>query len=411
MLDLKTLAVAAAALFATVAAIPVSASAHSGDVVEGSYIVTLKQDISDADVETQVVWANDVHKRSLAKRDGLNGVEIVYNGTFKGYAGTFDETTIEEIRNSPDVADVELDRVWTIEEVAEPAHLSKRVVVTQNPSTWGLGTISHRTSGFTNYIYDNVAGTNTYAYVVDTGIRTAHSEFGGRASAVWTGYAGDNADTNGHGTHVAGTIGGTTYGVAKRANLLAVKVFQGGSATTSIIMNGFNWAANDIVSRGRTNSAVINMSLGGGYSSAFNTAVNNASGRGVVSVIAAGNSGVDAANTSPASATSAITVGAVDSTWTIASFSNYGSVLDIFAPGVGVVSAGIASNTATASLSGTSMACPHVAGLVLYGFSVNGVTGVTGITNWLFSVATNGVVRGNIRNSPNRLANNGNPQQ
>jgi oryzin len=407
MLPVAGLLVAAATL---AFGAPVQSIAQSGDVVEGSYIITLKPELSDIDVNHQAFWADEVHKRSVNKRDGLKGVELVYNGTFKGYAGTFDDVTIEEIRANPNVEEVEVDRVWIVDEVPEPEEPSKRAETTQTGATWGLGTISHRASGFTSYIYDTIAGTNTYAYVVDTGIRTTHNEFSGRASAVWTGYSGDNADTNGHGSHVAGTIGGATYGVAKRANLLAVKVFQGSSATTSIIISGYNWAANDIITKSRTNAAVINLSLGGSFSSAFNSAVNNAASSGVVTVVAAGNSAVDAANTSPASAASAITVGAIDSTWTIASFSNYGSVLDIFAPGVSVLSVGISSNTATATLSGTSMSSPHVAGLVLYGFSVEGATGVSGVTNWLTSTASSGV-RGSLRGSPNRIGNNGNSLQ
>ncbi|KAH7303518.1 peptidase S8/S53 domain-containing protein [Stachybotrys elegans] len=410
MLPIASLFLATATLAFTVSGAPVQSFGQSGDVIEGSYIITLKQDLSDVDVDQAAFWADEIHKRSVNRRDGLNGVELVYNGTFKGFAGTFDDATIEEIRANPDVEEIEPDRVWIIDEVPEPEEPSKRAETTQASATWGLGTVSHRVSGFTSYIYDTIAGTDTYAYVVDTGIRTTHNEFGSRASAVWTGYSGDNADTNGHGSHVAGTIGGATYGVAKRANLLAVKVFQGSSATTSIIISGFNWAANDIVSRGRVNAAVINLSLGGGFSSAFNSAVNTASSRGVVSVVAAGNSAVDAANTSPASAASAITVGAIDSTWTIASFSNYGSVLDIFAPGVSVLSVGISSNTATATLSGTSMASPHVAGLVLYAFSVHGVTGVSGVTNFLTLTATRGV-RGNLRNSPDLIGNNNNSLQ
>lgn len=192
---------------------------------------------------------------------------------------------------------------------------------------------------------------------------------------------------------------------------MAVKVFQGDQSSTSIILSGFNWAVNDIVSKGRTNKAVINMSLGGGYSPSFNNAVNAASSSGVLSVIAAGNEAQNAANVSPASASSAVTVGAIDSTWAIAYYSNYGTVLDIFGPGSDVKSAWYTSNTATNTISGTSMATPHIVGLSLYAISVDGVTGVTGITNWLKTNATPNKITGNLRGSPNLIGNNGNSLQ
>lgn len=305
---------------------------------------------------------------------------------------------------------VEEDKVWTLE-FFEEENISKKALTTQTGAPWGLGTISHRTSGSTSYIYDTAAGTNTYAYVVDTGVNTGHTEFGGRATLGYTAFQGDTTDSVGHGTHVSGTIAGRTYGVAKLANIVGVKVFQGSSSSTSIIIAGFNWAVNDIVSKSRQTRSVINLSLGGGVSTTFNNAVASASSSGVLSVVAAGNSAADASTFSPASAPSAVTVGAVDSNWAIASFSNYGTVLDVFAPGVGVLSAWIGSTSATNTISGTSMASPHVAGLALYGISVAGVSGVTGVTNWIVSTSTKNVVTGNLRNSPNRLANNGNSQQ
>lgn len=274
-----------------------------------------------------------------------------------------------------------------------------------------MGTVSHRTKGSTSYIYDTNAGLNTYAYIVDTGIRATHTEFESRAVAAWSAFSGDNADTFGHGTHVAGTIGGKTYGVAKKTNLLAVKVFQGSQSSTSIILSGFNWAVNDIISKGRTSKSVINMSLGGEYSDAFNRAVNSASTSGVLSVIAAGNDAVDASNTSPASAASAVTVGSIDSAWAISYFSNFGTVLDIFGPGSDIKSAWYTSNTAVNTISGTSMATPHIVGLALYGISVDGVSGVTGVTNWLKTKATSGKITGSLGGSPNLIGNNGNSAQ
>ncbi|KAF5002861.1 hypothetical protein FGRMN_22 [Fusarium graminum] len=413
MVNFKNLAVAATTLFGLVNAAP-TAKVDSTQVIPGKYIVTLKSDIAAADVESHLSWVGDVHKRGLNER-AEKGIEHTYNGKygFHGYAGTFDKSTIKEIKENPDVAIVEEDRVWTINWVEEPEEesLSKRALTTQSGAPWGLGTVSHRTKGSTSYIYDTNAGSGTYAYIVDTGIRATHSEFEGRAQAVYTAFSGDNADSAGHGTHVAGTIAGKTYGVSKKATIQAVKVFQGSSSSTSIILAGFNWAANDIISKGRTTKSVVNMSLGGGYSASFNNAIESASSSGIISAIAAGNDGANAANTSPASAPSAITVGAIDSSWAIASYSNYGTVLDIFAPGTGVLSAWYTSNSATNTISGTSMATPHIAGLVLYGISVNGVSGLSAVTNWLKTTATSGKITGSLRSSPNLIGNNGNTSQ
>ncbi|KAM6537679.1 hypothetical protein FALCPG4_003587 [Fusarium falciforme] len=415
MVNFKNLAIAATTLFGLALGAPV-AQGESGKVVPGSYIVTLKPDAKASELTSHLKWVDDVHKRSLSKRDTDNGVERTYDGKygFKGYAGTFDKETIQEIKENPLVELVEQDRVWTLDwitEEQEEAHVQKRALTTQSSATWGLGTVSHRSRGSTSYIYDTNAGQGTYAYVVDTGIRATHSEFEGRATAAWTAFSGDNADTFGHGTHVAGTIAGKTYGVAKKANIIAAKVFQGQSSTTAIILSGFNWAVNDIISKGRTTKAVINLSLGGGYSATFNNAVESASSSGVLSVIAAGNEAQNAANTSPASAPSAVTVGAIDSNWAIASYSNYGSVLDIFGPGSSVLSAWYTSDSATNTISGTSMATPHIVGLALYGISVEGVSGVSGVTNWLKTTATSGKITGSLRSSPNLIGNNGNSLQ
>ncbi|KAH6900459.1 peptidase S8/S53 domain-containing protein [Thelonectria olida] len=412
MVNFANLALAATTLLGFALGAPVERD--NSDIVKGSYIVTLK---SDQDLKSHLTWVEDVHKRSIAKRDtDAKGVERTYNGKygFHGYAGSFDKDAIDEIKNNPDVELVEEDRVWKLQYIKDEshlAHIAKKALTTQSGATWGLGTVSHRTSGSTTYIYDTEAGSGTYAYIVDTGIRATHSEFSGRATAAWTAFSGDNADTNGHGTHVAGTIAGKTYGVAKKANILAVKVFQGDESTTSIILSGFNWAANQIVSNGRTNKAVINMSLGGGYSATFNNAVASASSSGVLTVVAAGNEAQSASNVSPASAPSAVTVGAITSSWAIASYSNYGTALDIFAPGSSVLSSYYTSDSATATLSGTSMASPHIAGLALYGISVNGVSGVSSVTNWLTSVATLNKITGSLRSSPNRLGNNNNANQ
>lgn len=185
----------------------------------------------------------------------------------------------------------------------------------------------------------------------DTGIYTSHPDFGGRASFGANFADNSNTDGNGHGTHVAGTTGSNTYGVAKKTNLIAVKVLgSDGSGTNSGVISGINWAANDVRSKGRSGKAVANMSLGGSFSQATNNAVAAATSAGLFMAVAAGNDGADASGSSPASEPSACTVGAIDNTKTEASFSNYGSIVDIFAPGVNVLSTWNDGRTNTVSV-------------------------------------------------------------
>ncbi|KAJ4326178.1 hypothetical protein N0V84_003229 [Fusarium piperis] len=439
MVNFTNFAIVATTLLGCVTAAPASSSSTGpSDIIPGSYIITLKPEIKVAKVKAHIKWVKDVHKRSLTKRDGDNGIEKTYDNEagFHAYAGTFDAATIKEIKKSPDVIAVEPDRLvrltWNpkVEEptennqfgerdhhedhddeddTAEDSHLSKRAETNQKTSTWGLGTISHRAKGYTNYLYDSDAGIESYAYVVDSGVRASHRDFGGRAKQVWTAFKKDHTDRLGHGTHVAGTIAGKTYGVAKKAQVLAVKVFQGESAELSIILAGINWAVNDVVTKGRQSFSVINLSLGiDAPSASLNKVVENAVKAGVITVVASGNAGMDTAKTSPGSVANAITVGAIDSNWKVAKFSNWGSFVDILAPGVDVVSCSWESNTGTATESGTSMAAPHVAGLILYAQSIEGVFGVSQTDKWLKKVATAGKITGNLRSAPNLIANNNN---
>ncbi|KFH44216.1 Alkaline proteinase-like protein [Hapsidospora chrysogenum ATCC 11550] len=401
MVTLRRLAVLLGAIPAALAA----PTTQKREVVPNKYIVTLKEGASNFD--SHISWVSDIHKRSLSRRSTAGIEKEFHIDTFNAYVGEFDETTIEEIKNNPDVLEVEEDQIWHLFDEQDEGEFSTAALVTQNGAPWGLGTISHRQPGSTSYIYDDSAGSGTYAYVVDTGILESHNEFSGRAITGYNAVGGSNADTNGHGTHVAGTIGGRTYGVAKNTNLIAVKVFRGSSSSTSIILDGFNWAVNDIINRGRQNKAAISMSLGGGYSSAFNNAVNTAYSRGVLSVVAAGNDNQNAANYSPASAANAITVGSIASNWARSSFSNYGSVLDIFAPGTSILSAWIGGNSATNTISGTSMATPHVTGVVLYLQALEGLT-TSGAAARLNALATTGRVSNPGSGSPNRILYNGN---
>ncbi|KPM46530.1 Alkaline proteinase [Neonectria ditissima] len=380
-------------------------------VVPGSYIITLKPD-AEADLDAHLNWVTDVHRRSLSKRDTV-GVENTYNiSTWNAYSGNFDDETVAEIEKNPDVALVEPNYEMYLS-VAEPEELDDRALTTQSSATWGLGTISHRTSGSTSYIYDTTAGSGSYAYVVDSGVLTTHTQFGTRASLGYNAAGGSHVDTLGHGTHVSGTIAGSTYGVAKQANIISVKVFSGSTSTTAIILDGFNWAVNDIVSKGRAGRSVINLSLGGPAQTTWTTAINAAYNSGVLSVVAAGNGDengnpLPVSSQSPANAPNALTVAAIGSTWRPASFTNYGAGVDIFGPGVSVLSSYIGSNSATASLSGTSMATPHLAGLALYLQVLEGLTSPASVTARIKALGTSGAITGTLSGSPNLISYNGN---
>jgi subtilisin family serine protease len=251
-----------------------------------------------------------------------------------------------------------------------------------------------------NAIYTfNWTGSGVRAYVIDTGIRTTHSQFGTRAAVSFDAFGGNGQDCNGHGTHVAGTIGGSTYGVAKNVLLRAVRVLDcNGSGSTSGVIAGVDW-----VRQNHTPPAVANMSLGGGASSALDTAVNNLHNANVTIAVAAGNSNANACNSSPARAANAVTVGSTTTTDARSSFSNFGTCVDIFAPGSGILSAWFSSNTATATLSGTSMASPHVAGAAALYKQANPGASSTTIRNALVNNATTNVITNVGTGSPNRL--------
>ncbi|KAM3544828.1 Alkaline protease 1 [Beauveria bassiana] len=387
-----------AALF--LAALGAAAPAPSG----GKYIVTLKDGVTAGKVASHLQWVNDVHARSLGRRDlNLNGVEKTYEiGSFNGYAGNFDAATIEEIRNNPEVEEIELDQEWTL-----------YALTTQSDVPHGLSTISHRQSGASNYIYDSTAGQGAYAYVVDSGVNIDHVEFEGRATRGYNAAGGEDVDTIGHGTHVSGTIASKSYGVAKKASIVSVKVFSGPTADTSVILDGYNWAVNDIVSKRRQSRSVINLSLGGGASTAFDRAVASAYQQGVLSVVAAGNENQDANNVSPARAPQAITVAAVNSEWSrwiwnTRQGSNYGTPVDIYAPGEDVLSTWIGSNTATNTITGTSMATPHIAGLAIYLAVLENLSTPAAVTNRIKQLGTKDKVVGNVGNTVNLLSYNGN---
>ncbi|KAI1070895.1 hypothetical protein LB507_011033 [Fusarium sp. FIESC RH6] len=409
MTSFRRIALGLAALLPAVLAAPTE-KRQELTAVPDKYIITLKPEAAEAKVEAHMAWVTDVHRRSLSKRD-TSGVDKKFNiSNWAAYSGEFDDATIAEIKKSPEVAFVEPDYTVTLDFKVEP--LADRALTTQSSAPWGLAAISRRTPGGSTYTYDTTAGAGSYGYVVDSGINVNHRDFGGRASLGYNAVGGSHTDTLGHGTHVAGTIASTTYGVAKRANVISVKVFAGATGSTSTILAGFNWAVNDITSKGRAGRSVINLSLGGPASQTWTSAINAAYSQGVLSVVAAGNGDdlgrpLPVSGQSPANVPNALTVAAVDSSWRTASFTNYGAGVDVFGPGVNILSTWYTSTSATNTISGTSMACPHVAGLALYLQVLEGLSTPAAVSNRIKSLATTGRITGSLSGSPNAMAFNG----
>lgn len=368
---------------------------RAGQVIPGKYIVKFK----DSEFTTAVEGAIGLLKKAPAHVYGF--------GKFKGFAAEMSDDMVKRISALPTVEYIEKDAI--VNAFEDEDILEKKTYVTQSSSTWGLGRISHANKGTSSYTYDDSAGANTCSYVIDTGIETSHPEFEGRATWL-ANYAGDgqNSDGNGHGTHVAGTIGSKTYGVAKKTKLYAVKVLNArGSGTNSGVIAGMNFVASDVKSRSCPNGAVANMSLGGSKSTAVNSAAASMVSAGVFLAVAAGNDRANAANYSPASESTAFTVCATDSSDGFASFSNYGDIVDVCAPGVSILSTW--KNGGTNSISGTSMATPHVAGLGAYLLSLEGKMTPAALGDRIKTLATKNKISGIRSGTVNYLAFNGNP--
>lgn len=361
--------------------------------IPGQYIVVFSEGATTGNLSAQSVSGQALSSLSapaLIRELGLDpqgiSVQNIYSQALHGFSASLSAQNLQALRADKRVKYIEQDG-------------KMYASATQSDATWGLDRIDQRSLPLNgSYVYGSTAS-GVKVYIVDTGINTSHSNFGGRA--VWgTNTTGDgkNYDCQGHGTHVAGTVGSSTYGVAKGVSLIAVKVLGcDGSGTNSGIIAGINWA----VSNKGSAAAVANLSLGGSASQATDDAVNNAAARNLIMAVAAGNENQNACNVSPARAANAITVGSTTRTDARSSFSNYGSCVDVFAPGSDITSTWIGSTTATNTISGTSMATPHVAGaaalLIAAGNSTN-----SAVTSALLGNATTGKVVG-ANGSPNLL--------
>src|SRR5262245_57363311 len=313
----------------------------------------------------------------------------VYETALQGYSICLPQRGAEALAADPHVELVEQEQVF------EP-------VVTQSNATWGIDRIDQRNLPLSGTYTYNFTGAGVHAYIIDTGIRATHQNFGGRVSSQgFTAINDGNGtnDCNGHGTHVSGTVGSSTYGVAKGVTLHAVRVLAcTGSGATSGVIAGVDW-----VTQNRILPAVANMSLGGGASAALDTAVNNSINSGVTYAIAAGNSNANACNSSPARVPAALTVGATTMTDARASFSNFGTCVDVFAPGSSITSTWSTSDTATNTISGTSMATPHVTGVAALYLQQFGNQSPSAVAQAIVNNATTGVVTNPGSGSPNRL--------
>jgi subtilisin family serine protease len=342
-----------------------------------------------------VVFTADVARPAQEATNLLRGTNATLHHTFnnaiKGFAATIPSAALPGLQNNPMVDYIEQDQTVRLTQATSP----------QSGATWGLDRIDQTSLPLNGQYNFNGSGAGTTAFIIDTGLRADHVEFTGRVLPGYNAVADTNGtnDCNGHGTHVAGTVGGTTWGVAKSVNLVPVRVLDcAGSGTLSGVIAGIDWVAGSSL-----RPAVANMSLGSANSSTVNAAVAGAYNKGVTMVVAAGNNNADACTYSPSSEPTAITVGATTNTDARASYSNYGACLDVFAPGTNITSAWYTGTTATNTISGTSMASPHVAGVAALALQANPLSSPAQIATFITTYATLNKVTSAGTGSPNRL--------
>ncbi|KAI5925406.1 protease [Camillea tinctor] len=370
-------------------AAPATPPLPDAEVIPGQWIVTLKEDAS--------------HESMLSSINNL-AVDIVPKhtykiGNFNGYAMSATDSLVESIKNLPGIASVDPDYKVSI-----------NAVQTQENAPWGLARISSLWPNTTAYSYDESAGNGTYAYILDTGIFVDHPDFEGRAVPGASFVPGENntVDNNGHGTHVAGITASKTYGVAKKANLIAVKVLgEDGTGPLSQVIAGIQWAVNDATSKGRIDKSVANLSLGALsiVAGPTNTAAAAAVQAGLFLAVAAGNNGLPASLYTPASVPSVCTVGSLDADDKRSDFSNYGDVVDVFAPGRDIASTWF--NGSTEILSGTSMATPHITGLGAYLLALEGKRDPVALCDRIRELGTPNEIPNAISSKSNIIAYNG----
>jgi len=356
---------------------PDTATSTAAEAVPGQYIVVLQDNVADP---------------ATVARDLVNAASgsllRVYTSAIKGFAARLSAPAAAVLQSNPLVTYVEADQVM-------------RADVTQamdaNGDPWGLDRIDQGALPLSGTYTYTSTGAGVNAYIIDTGIWTLHPEFGGRANNVFDAYGATGEDCNGHGTHVAGTIGSATYGVAKGVSLHGVRVLSCvGLGLNSDVIAGVDW-----VTANHVNPAVANMSLGGGKSAALDQAVTSLWNSGVFLAVAAGNDNVDACTESPSGAPSVFTVAASTKTDAKASYSNWGTCVEVYAPGSAIVSTYLAGTTM--SLSGTSMATPHVVGVGALYKATFGDQASASVANWITSNSTAGAITGNVSGTPNRL--------
>jgi len=368
--------------------------------IEGQYIVVFKKHLAKN--------VMDSHKEVATMKNIQIDRQYSIGELFNGYAARMPQDSLNYLLDQPEVDYVEQDGTAYATDYFKdepvPTKRENDVCATQEGATWGLVRTSQVERNIDGrYLYDQ-DGSGAYAFVLDTGIYIQHNDFNGRASWGANFVDADNTDGNGHGTHCAGTIGGTKYGLAKRCRLVAVKVLSaGGSGAWSGVIDGINYVANDA-----RRPATINMSLGGGKQQAVNDAVDAATNHGLVTTVAAaGNNNGDTCSFSPASAPTAIAVGATDNMDRKSTFSNHGRCMNLFAPGQAITSTWIGNPDADNTISGTSMASPHVCGVVTKYLGNRPSDAPAVVKAWILQQASGNLVTGVPANTANLLLFNG----